>query len=181
MSFRRVSRGGRYLRVADPDWSDPLDGSYAAVRGGRWNQPGSFPVVYLNREVATARANVRRRFASQPFGIDDVQPKRRPVLVHAEVPRMRYVDVITDRGCVAVGLSASYPQQTTGESVLHEECQTIGHAAWDQDELGIACRSAAPGAWPPGEELAWFQRSERLTQKEVLPFDRWYWPSAGSA
>jgi len=49
--MRTVERGGPYLRVADPGWEDPLDGSYAANRGGRWNPPESFAVVYLTSSV----------------------------------------------------------------------------------------------------------------------------------
>ena len=43
-----VPRGGVYVRVADPDWDDPLSGEFAKARGGRWNAPGAFPVVYLS-------------------------------------------------------------------------------------------------------------------------------------
>lgn len=179
--FRHVARGGRYARVADPDWADALDGAEAATRGGRWNPEDSFPVVYLNRDIETARANVRRRFLGQPFSIDDLEPARRPLLVHADVPRARYVDVVSDRGCLAAGLSTSYPRDAHGAVVPHEDCQPIGQAAWDQDEQGIACRSAAPDAWPPGEELAWFRRSEELTVADRVPFDLWYWPSAGGS
>lgn len=55
MTFRRVRRGGIFHRLADPDWDDPLDGSYAKVHGGRWNPPESFPVLYLNADENVAR------------------------------------------------------------------------------------------------------------------------------
>lgn len=178
MRFRHLVRCGRYLRVADPEWTDSLDGAYAAAAGGRWNPEGSFPVVYLSRDVETARANVRRRFSGQPFAIDDVEPARRPELVATDVPRTSHVDVVSDRGCSAAGLPVSYPHDGRGSLIPHEDCQPIGQAAWDQDESGIACRSAALAAWPPGEELASFQRHERLKVVDRVPFDRWYWPSA---
>jgi hypothetical protein len=168
-------RVGRYLRVADPDWADPLDGSYAAVKGGRWNAEGSFPVVYLNRDVETARANVRRLLAGQPFGIDDIEDNRRPALVHTDVPEAEHVDVVTDAGCTSVGLPASYPDELDGRPVEHPRCRPIGQDAWDAGEPGIACRSAAPSPWPAGEELAWFQRAELLEVVEVMPFERWFW------
>ena len=38
-----VTRGGVYVRVADPDWDDPLSGEFAKARGGRWNAPGVLP------------------------------------------------------------------------------------------------------------------------------------------
>ena len=50
-----VRRAGRYFRVADPDWDEPLEGSYSARLGGRWNPSGSFPVCYLNRDVRTVQ------------------------------------------------------------------------------------------------------------------------------
>lgn len=175
MIFEHAVRGGRYLRVADPDWSDALDGSYAAERGGRWNPPGSFAVVYLNRDLETARANVRRRFAGQPFALDDTRPERRPVLVHTDVPSQPYVDVVSDAGCNAAGLPASYPVDDSGAPVSRERCQRIGQRAWNDAEHGIAARSAAAGAWPPGEELAWFQRDTRLTPLEIESFEHWYW------
>jgi hypothetical protein len=180
MRFRHLVRGGRYLRVADPEWADPLDGGYAAAAGGRWNPKESFPVVYLNQSVETARANVRRRFLGQPFAIDDLDPDRRPFLVTADVPRASHVDVLSDRGCLAAGLPASYPHDAQGAVIPHDDCQPIGQAAWDQDERGIACRSAALDAWPPGEELAWLQRRERLKLVDRVPFDHWYWPSVGT-
>jgi RES domain-containing protein len=72
--MRTVRRGGPYLRVADPAWADPLDGRFAADRGGRWNPPESFPVVYLCGSIEVARANVYRRLAGQPYGPEDLLP-----------------------------------------------------------------------------------------------------------
>src|SRR5947199_199474 len=58
---RTVERRGAYVRVADPGWRDPLDGRHARARGGRWNPPESFPVVYLCATLGVARANVIRK------------------------------------------------------------------------------------------------------------------------
>ena len=60
--MRHIRRGELYFRVADPNRRNPLDGSYAAKSGGRWNPPNSFPVVYLNRDIRVARANVAGKF-----------------------------------------------------------------------------------------------------------------------
>ena len=67
-SFRHVRRSGRYLRVADAAWRRPLDATFAAERGGRWNPPDSFPVVYLCRTLAVARANVALAEQERPLG-----------------------------------------------------------------------------------------------------------------
>ena len=169
-----VTRGGVYVRVADPDWDDPLSGEFAKARGGRWNAPGSFPVVYLNGDERVARANVLQRFAGLPYGPEDLEPSAAPVLVSALVPEDDFVDVVSEAGCVAVGLPATYPVAADGAPVPHEACQPVGQAAWDAGLPGIACRSAAPAAPPGGEELARFGRGEPLTPLEVRPFDDWF-------
>ena len=51
----RLTDGWTWWRIADPAWANPLDPSYAARRGGRWNPPDSFPTLYLNEDKVTAR------------------------------------------------------------------------------------------------------------------------------
>jgi len=111
---RTIRRGGAYLRVADPGWRDPLDGGYAGARGGRWNPPESFPVVYLCASVAVARAVVLGKLEAQPFGPEDLAPATAPVLVAASVTEDRYVDVVTARGCASAGLPETYPRDRAG-------------------------------------------------------------------
>lgn len=43
-----------WLRMADPGWKDALDPEYATGAGGRWNQPGSFPTLFLHEGLHTA-------------------------------------------------------------------------------------------------------------------------------
>jgi hypothetical protein len=179
---RRIRRGGPYLRVADPGWEDPLDGRYAAQRGGRWNPPESFPVVYLCRSLAIARANVYRKLQDQPYGPEDLRPDAGPVLVRTRVPEDRYLNVITDAGCRDAGLPASYPRDGRGRIVVHRRCQPIGLHAWDAGLPGIAARSAATAALRQsrgrdanaGEELAYFGR-RKLRRGRVMDFERWFW------
>jgi hypothetical protein len=169
-----VTRGGVYVRVADPDWDDPLSGEFAKARGGRWNAPGSFPVVYLNGDERVARANVLQRFAGLPYGPEDLEPSVAPVLVSASVPEDEFVDVVGDAGCAAVGLPPTYPVDEDGAPVPHEACQHVGQAAWAAGLPGVACRSAAPAAPPGGEELARFGRGEPLTPLQVRRFLDWF-------
>lgn len=182
MKLRRIRRGGEHYRVADPSWKNPLDGRFAGRRGGRWNPPDSFPVVYLNASLEVARANVLRRFAGQPFGPEDLDSEEAPVLVIAEVPRDRYVDVVTDEGCEAAGLPVTYPRD--GDALVGwDRCQPVGQRAWDEGAPGIAGRSAAPGMAPEDEELAWLDRGtggttsgKRLRKVRIEPFEEWFWP-----
>jgi hypothetical protein len=176
--FRHVRRGARLVRVADPSWRRPLDPTFAAERGGRWNPPGSFPVVYLCATREVARANVLDRFAGLPYGVLDLHPDRRPVLIETDLPERRFVDVVTDAGCGATGLPRSYPLDGRGRRIAWTRTQPIGTAAWDQGESGIACRSAAMPRDARGEELAWFVRArdDRLRVAARHAFDRWFAP-----
>ena len=174
MTLLLVTRGGVYVRVADPDWVDPLSGEYAKARGGRWNAPGALPVVYLNGDERVARANVLQRFAGLPYGPEDLEPSAAPALVSTIVPEDEFVDVVGNAGCATVGLPPTYPVDEDGVPVPHELCQPVGQAAWDADLPGIACRSAAPAAPRGGEEMAWFARSEPLVPLEVRRFTDWF-------
>ncbi len=175
MRFRHVRRGGRYLRVADPSWVRPLDGRYARDRGGRWNPPGSFPVVYLFGAIDVAHSFVLSRFEGHPYSAFDLRPESGPDLVETDVPDDRFVDVVTDDGCRAAGLPASYPREGDGTTVSHERCRPVGVAAWEGGEPGIACRSATVRERDTGEELAWFTRGPRgLRTRRRRSFPDWF-------
>jgi len=177
VNLRTVRRGGAYFRVADPSWANPLDGGHARAAGGRWNPPGSFPVVYLNREVRTARANVTRNFEGRPYQPEDLDPAEAPVLVTTDVPEDEFVDVVSDAGCVSAGLPVTYPRGANGGMIGHAVCQPIGQRAHDEGRSGVACRSAAPRATREEEELAWFERGDPLAVLQRRRFDEWYWPA----
>lgn len=167
-----MARGGRYLRIADPEWSDPLSPSYSRQRGGRWNPPGSFGVVYLNATPALARAQLRHKLEPRGIRPEDLDPEQAPLLVHTDVPELSYVDAVTDRGLASLDLPATYPLEADGKLIPHATCQPIGQAAFNAGEPGIACRSAAEPAGD--EELAFFGRSPlRALDKESFP--DWFW------
>ena len=84
--MRHVHRGGLYLRVADPSWRDPLSAEYARTRGGRWNAPEAFGIVYLNASRDVARALVRTRLDARGIRPEDVLPEAGPMLVYTTVP-----------------------------------------------------------------------------------------------
>ncbi|MGH2812879.1 MAG: RES domain-containing protein [Actinomycetota bacterium] len=172
--MKLVRRGGEYFRVADPRWTDPLDGSFSAERGGRWNPPGTFPVVYFNATIQVARANVARRFKGMPFGPEDMDPVEAPVLVTATVPDALYVDAVTTEGLAELGLPSTYPVDDDGRTVPHERCRPIGARAWESGERGIVCRTTALPEIGD-EELAWFQREHSLEAGAVASFDAWFW------
>jgi hypothetical protein len=173
---RHLGQGGRFSRVADPAWADPLDPSYARRQGGRWNPPQSFGVVYLCADMATARANVARLFAGFPYGPEDLDPDRAPQLVEVDLPKESYVDAVSEAGLRSLKLLVSYPVEPDGKTVPHHICQPIGQRLYDAGELGIASRSAAPGA-AHGRELAWFAQPGRpaLATHSRRTFESWFW------
>jgi len=174
--LRTAERGGAYVRVADPAWRDPLDGSHSRAAGGRWNAPGAFAVVYLCRDEAVARAVVFLTLDPHPYGPEDLNPRTAPVLVATTVRSERFADALSVRGLDSMGLPASYPRDGRGRIIGWTRCRPIGGEAWQAGHPGIACRSAAPTAPAGGEELAWFQRGRRrLRARRVRPFAEWFW------
>jgi RES domain-containing protein len=176
--MRHVRRGGPYLRVADPGWADPLSGAWSEARGGRWNAPGGFEVVYLNRTPEVARAQVMRHLAPLAIYPEELDPVAAPVLVATEVPEDSYVDAMSEAGLRSLGLPETYPLDSSGAQVGHARCQPLGEAAKAAEERGIATRSAAADP-SPGEELAYFGEAA-LEPTARRGFAEWFWPGTGA-
>jgi RES domain-containing protein len=168
--------GHPWLRVADPTWVDPLDTSFAEALGGRWNPPGSFPTLYLNEDLQTARAQVDALLAGSPVAPEDLDPGFD--LVVATLPRDQEVaDATTKEGLDALGIPDTYPRHRNGRPVRHEDCQPIGVAVREDGLRGVHARSAVLDG---GSELAWFpaRRSSRARLEDRLSFgDWWYRPA----
>lgn len=172
-----LAEGHRWFRIADPRWSDPLDPTFAQHVGQRWNPPRSFPVLYLNEDLVTARLNLRRFVADWPYEPEDLREASAPALVVATLPRaQRVVDAHSPAGIAALGLPPGYPFDGDGALVPHEPCQQVGVAAHERGLRGVRCRSAQTplGA---GRELAWFPatRRSRALEVERHAFADWYW------
>jgi hypothetical protein len=160
--------------VADPAWADPLDPGFAQRSGQRWNPPDSFPALYLNEDVVTARINLRLFLDDLPYGPEDLRDDAGPVLVGCGLPRGQEVaDVHTPAGVAAVGLPPSYPLGSDGSLVAHDVCQPIGQLARDHGLRGVRCRSAQS----PFRELAWFPATVRSRARLInrASFDEWFW------
>lgn len=172
-----IRRGGSYNRLAEPAWSDPLDTSYSRQRGGRWNPPGSFGVLYLNRDVRMARTQVQHKLRGQPYGVEDLDESEQHDLVDVDVAERDWLDCLTGAGLDAVGLPVSYPRHRNGRPVRRAACQPIGERAFQDGAPGIACRSAATGAALTDEELGVFDRdvgaNVHMTARRL--FADWFW------
>jgi len=171
-----------WLRVADADWSNPLDTSYAKAHGGRWNAPGSYPVLYLNEDLRTARLQLQELFEGYPVNVEDLDGNAPYLLVLVGIPRRQKVaDAISSEGLKALGLPSSYPADTRGRVIAKRRCQSVGAAAFAAALRGVWCRSAKT-ADGTGREFAWFPRgpAKARMQGNPLPFATW-WYAASTA
>ncbi len=171
----RLPDGRVWLRVADPSWPDPFDGTFAGLRGGRWNVPGSQAVLYLNADVATATLQIRRLLQGTPVTIEDLDDEAF-VLAFAVLPRTQVcADAVSAAGLKALGLPGSYPLDRTGAEIPHSTCQPIGAALRGRRLRGIWYRSACTRDGR-GRELAWFPattRSVATAAKPSIPLGEW--------
>lgn len=177
MRSERLADAHTWLRLADPSWPDPLDPSHAATRGGRWTPPASFPTLYLNEDLTTARLNLRAFVAGWPYEPEDLADDTAPVLVAARLPRrQRVADCHSREGVRAAGLPGTYPLDAHGDLVGHARCQPIGREAKAAGLRGVRCRSAREpeGA---GRELAWFPATARSQARALRrqSFTAWYY------
>jgi hypothetical protein len=177
ISVLRLPDDHTWLRVADSSWSEPLDPSWASRIGGRWNSPGSFPVLYLNEDLVTARAQLHALLRSWPANPEDLREDAPYVLVLAGLPRRQDVaDALSDDGLGSLGLLASYPLDSTGTTVAHRTCQRVGNTVHDAGIRGVWCRSAKT-AGGGHHELAWFPSSPRARARALadpVPFATWW-------
>jgi hypothetical protein len=177
MRTERLPDGHVWYRIAEAGWIDPLDPSYAAVRGGRWNPPNSHPTLYLNEDRRTAHRNLAAFIDDWPYEPEDLRDETGPVLIHATLPaNQRVADVHTTAGVVAVGLPPTYPLDGDGRVVDHTRCQPIGLEVKRAGLRGVRARSARA---PVGDlrELAWFPATRRSKAQKLRAqsFADWYW------
>ena len=169
--------GRLWWRIANPQWANPLDPGFARQQGGGWNPPDSFPALYLNEDMVTARLNLRAFIAGWPYEPEDLREDAAPVLVGCTLPRRQVVcDAHTRAGVRAAGLPATYPLEQDGTILSHARCQPVGAQAKALGLRGVRTRSAQSRAGA-GRELAWFPASARSVARQVktLAFAAWFW------
>lgn len=177
MRTEMLPDGHTWLRIADPAWEDPLDPTFAATHGQRWNPPNSFPVLYLNEDLVTARLNLRQFIAGWPYEPEDLRDDTGPCLVSARLPRAQLVaDLHTREGLAVVGLPATYPLDRNRRLIGHNRCQPVGTEVHRQGLRGLRCRSAR-GPDGAGRELAWFPATARSLARHEgsTPFEAWFY------
>ena len=179
----RIPDSHVWWRIADPTWNDPLDPGFARQHGGRWNPPDSFPVLYLNEDLSTARMNLYAFVAQWPYGPEDLRDDTGPSLVGCTLPRQQTVcDAHSRAGIHAAGLPRTYPLRADGTTVPHAPCQAIGANVKAAGLRGIHARSAQT-VDGRGRELAWFPASSRSLARRIrsLAFSMWFRGQATTA
>lgn len=166
-----------WWRIANPAWANPLDPRFAQQQGGRWNPPGSFPALYLNEDMVTARLNLFDFISKWPYEPEDLRDNTGPMLVGCSLPRRQIVcDACSLAGVRAVGLPDTYPLERDGALVPHARCQSIGTRVKAARLRGVRSRSAQSRD-SIGRELAWFPTSTRSVTRraQTLAFTTWFW------
>ena len=136
-----------WWRIAVPSWSDPLDPDHARRRGGRWNPPGSFRVLYLNEDLRTARQNLRAFTARWPYEPEDLRDDTAPLLIGCTLPRRQIVcDAHSAAGLRAAGLPAAYPLDENGAPVPARALPAGRNARQGPRD----CAASAPARRSPG-------------------------------
>ncbi len=163
-----LPEGFTWWRVADPGWENPLDPRFAGARGGRWNPPGSFPVLYLDEDRVTARLNLQAFLADWPYELEDLRDDTGPVLVGCVLPACQTVcDAHSEAGLRAVGLPTTYPLDENGAILPHAPCQAIGLRVRATHLRGVHARSARSSDGS-GRELAWFPATVRMVARHGI-------------
>ena len=169
------------MRVAQRDWADPLDTSFAQRQGGRWNPPNSWPTLYLNRDLDTARAQIARLLARTPITPDDLADDAYELLAVTlpTADSADIVDIVSHEGVTAADLPATFPHDAAGKLIPHPICQHIAQRAHQSGANGIEARSALAAISPSAtSELAWWPGSRRATQiGGRVPYGEWRSPN----
>jgi hypothetical protein len=163
-----------WLRVASPNWINPLDPAWAGMQGGRWNPPNAFPTLYFNADVRTARLQVERLCEGMPFSPEDLADDAYTLVPARLPPSQRAADAVSPPGLASLGLPTSYPLDEFGKAVDHAVCQATGKRVHGSGLNGVWCRSAA-STDGHGRELAWFPgtRAAQALRKQPIAFGQW--------
>lgn len=157
-----------WLRLVKPHYDDPFGTRHAQRRGGRWNPPASWPTLYVNEDMSSVHAQLRRLFLGRGIEPDDLDDGAPVLLAAATLPARQHVaDIVSDGGVVAAGLPGTYPLDHRRREVAHDVTREVGEQANASGLRGVWCRSATQ----VGRELAWFP-APRATARPVWPHPR---------
>lgn len=142
-SLGSVEFSGDAYRHLGPGYQ-PLSGEGARNRGGRWNPPESFPVLYMALDIPTITAEFYRAAERQGMRSEDLLPRK---VYRYEVRLVALLDLRRKSALETVGLTEALVR---GDDL--RPCQVIGESAHYLGLEGLL----APSAVGPGPVLAVF-------------------------
>ncbi len=140
---------------------DPLSGEGARIHGGRFNPPGSFPVLYLCQSRPCAVAELRRLGERQSIGVEGLLPR---TLYRYEIALDRILDLTDDVVRAQVGLGPDILTNPDWSS-----CQELGSTLHALGAQGVTSASATG----VGEVLAVFIQRIGLGRLEAHLAEEW--------
>jgi len=140
---------------------DPLSGEGARIHGGRFNPPGSFPVLYLCQSRPCVIAELRRSGERQAIGVEGLLPR---MLYRYEIALDRVLDLTDVDVRAQVGLG---PDVLTGPDWT--ACRELGSTLHALGAQGVN----SPSATGVGEVLAVFVQHIGLGRLEPEPVEEW--------
>lgn len=169
---------GNLFRTIPHGSATPLSSQFAFDFGGRWNSPGSYPVLYTSSSVTGARNYVNWQADHAGLPLDAWAPENQPDLLIISVTAS-FADLATDYGLVNRGLPPTYPVGYLG-SDSWTITQTIAATLYMANWPGLVTRSATAPSWtgPITEwaEVAVFSdRAGPPTLVDRVAYKDWYW------
>lgn len=122
-----VTYVGEAFRHMAARWDDPLSSEGARIRGGRFNPPDSFPVLYLCTTRPCTVAELRHLGRRQLIGVEGLLPR---VLYRYEVSLDRMLDLTSAATLEHLGITE---QQVTGSDLsIPRQIGELAHATGSQ-------------------------------------------------
>ncbi len=139
-----IDVSGTLYRAIPHSSQDPLSTQQSLIAGGRWNPPGSFPVLYTGSSMQVIRSFID--WHATYFGIPLATRPR------DELPDLAILsftatvaDVASDDGLAHYGLPTNYPEGFSPND--HSATRPIGVSIYALGMAGIATRSATMSSW----------------------------------
>lgn len=168
---------GNLYRSVPHSSQTPLSTDYAYNYGGRWNPPGTYPVMYTSTSVDGAKAFVDWQADFFGIGWADRAPEDQPDLLVLTF-NATLADVATDSGLALHGLPKTYPLGYQSPSAW-TITQPIGVSICATGVAGLVTRSASMSNWsgPITEwaEVAIFaQQAPKPVLVDRFAYSDWY-------
>ncbi|HEX2403089.1 MAG TPA: RES family NAD+ phosphorylase [Acidimicrobiia bacterium] len=122
-----VAYVGEAFRHMAARWDNPLSGEGARIRGGRFNPPDSFPVLYLCTTRPCAVAELNHLGQRQLIGVEGLLPR---VLYRCEISLDHVLDLTSEAVIEFLGFTE---QQVIGSDLsIPRQIGELAHATGSQ-------------------------------------------------